>query len=296
MIQKLDMQSILFPTGFKPEQSSLYELSNDSGLNWETVRTVLRGGGSISSLNRLRAALGLRWSWTNEIDGVAAAQALAARRKAKLLSQRDMAAKLGVSPQTIVTLETRFRARVETLRRYLRALGFMNMLAAPSNRLVPKPNHAEADLVFTPRNLAVHIVKAFADEIGGAVLEPARGDRAFYDALPAHVTKHWCEISEGRDFFDFTTPVDWIITNPPWSRFRDFLEHSLRVADNVLFLAPVNHFGTKRRVSLVRDAGFGLKRTLFVPSPTAWPSSGFQLAAVHLQRGWSGAAEIMHHD
>ena len=210
------------------------------------------------------------------------------------MSQRDMAAKLAVSPQTIVTLETRFRGRVETLRRYLRALGIMNMLAAPSNRLVPKANEAQADLVFTPRELAVYIVKVFADEIDGSVLEPARGDGAFYDILPRHVTRHWCEISDGRDFFDFTTPVDWIVTNPPWSRFRDFLEHSLRVADNVLFLAPINHFGTKRRVTLIRDAGFGLKRMLFVPSPIAWPSSGFQLAAVHLQRGWTGPASLQH--
>lgn len=295
MIQKFQMRSIIFPTGFEPPQTSLYELANDSGLGWETVRTVLRGGGSVSSLNRLRAALGLRWSWTNENDGAVAARALAARRKAKLMSQRDLATKLAVSPQTIVTLETRFRARVETLRRYLRTLGVMNMLAAPSNRLVPKANDADADLVFTPKELAARIVNAFNDEMFGAVLDPAKGAGAFYDVLPRHVTPHWCEINEGRDFFDFTTPVDWIVTNPPWSRFRDFLEHSLRVADNVVFLAPVNHFATKRRVTLIREAGFGLKRMLFVPSPIAWPSSGFQLAAVHLQRGWTGPASLEHH-
>lgn len=168
----------------------------------------------------------------------------------------------------------------------------MDMLNMPARRLVPAPNDAASDVVFTPRDLAERIVAAFADEMSGSVLEPARGDGAFYDALPPHVTRHWCEIAEGQDFFDWTTPVDWIVTNPPWSRFRDFLEHSLRVADNVLFLAPINHFGTKRRVSLVSEAGFGLRRVVFVPSPVKWPASGFQLAAVRLQRGWGGPAQV----
>ncbi|MEX1234980.1 MAG: hypothetical protein WEB56_08350, partial [Roseovarius sp.] len=203
--------------------------------------------------------------------------------------------KLEISPQTVVTLETRFRGRIETLRRYLRVVQMMNVLAAPSKRLVPEGNAAQADLVFTPVDLASRIIKSFAAEMTGAVLEPARGDGAFYDNLPPHVTRHWCEINDGYDFFDWTTPVDWVVTNPPWSRFRDFLEHSLRLADNVLFLAPINHFGTKRRVELVRNAGFGSKRIQFVPSPATWPSSGFQLAAVHLQRGWAGPTELEHH-
>lgn len=105
------------------------------------------------------------------------------------------------------------------------------------------------------------------------MLDPARGDGAFYNALSAYITRHWCKIDNRGDFSDWTAPVDWIVTDPPWSRFRDFLEHSMRVA-------------------LVRDAGFGLRRALFVDSPAEWPSSRFQLAAVWLQRGWDRPAEI----
>jgi transcriptional regulator with XRE-family HTH domain len=238
------------------------------------------------------AELELNWSWTGATETPAAGKALAVRRKAKGLSQRAMAARLSVSPQTIVTLETRFTGRIVTLRQCLRALGIVETLGAPARRLVPASNDAAADVVFTPRDLAKRIVAEFADRMSGSVLEPARGDGAFYDTLPSHITRHWCEITEGRDFFDWNTPVDWIVTNPPWSRFRDFLEHSLRLADNVLFLAPINHFGTKRRVSLVSQAGFGLRRVVFVPSPAAWPASGFQLAAVWLQRGWKGPTQF----
>jgi hypothetical protein len=78
---------------------------------------------SLASLDRLRAALGLHWSWTGATDTLAAGKALAVRRKAKGLSQRVMAARLSVSPQTIVSLETRFTCRIVTLRQCLRALG-----------------------------------------------------------------------------------------------------------------------------------------------------------------------------
>lgn len=295
MLHSFDMRSIILPTGFHPEQSSLYALARDSGLAWDTVRTVLDGTGTIASLSRLRGALGLRWSWTGESDAKAIGKALAVRRQSRRISQRSMASKLAISPQTVVTLETRFKGRIETLRRYLRVVELTSVLSTPPKRLVPAGNEAAADRVFTPGALAGQIITAFND-ISGTVLEPARGDGAFYDALPNHVTRHWCEIDDGHDFFDWTTPVDWIVTNPPWSRFRDFLEHSLRVADNVLFLAPVNHFTTKRRVALIRDAGFGLRHMLFVPPPAAWPASGFQLAAVHLQREWLGLAKLDYLD
>ena len=67
---------------------------------------------------------------------------MAARRRGKGLSQRDMAARLGVSPQTVLALETRFAGRSETLARYLRILGLHAVLTVPSRRLVPPGNDA----------------------------------------------------------------------------------------------------------------------------------------------------------
>lgn len=202
------MQKIILPSGFDANQITLNGVSRKSRLAWGTTRAVLQGQGAIASLDRLREALDLRWSWTPADTPVAAGAALATRRQAKGLSQRAMAAKLKVSPQTVVTLETRFRGRIDTLRRYLRVLRVMEVLAIPSKRLVPEQNDGEADLVYTPRNLAEELIAAFASEIGGIVLDPSRGDGAFYDALPPGLDKRWCEIAEGRDFFDWTEPVD----------------------------------------------------------------------------------------
>lgn len=270
------------------------ELARRAGLAWVTARNALKGQGTIASLDLIRRASGFRWIWSPSNDAVVIGRHLADRRKAKGLSQRAMARRLQVSPQTIVTLETTFRGRIETLQSYLRVIGIHEILmkAGPSRRLVPGGNPAEADRVFTPAELAAAIIETFSSEIAGTVLDPARGAGAFFNAFPQNVVREWCEVDAGRDFFAWSRRVDWIITNPPFSRFRDFLIHAMVLADNVLFLAPLTHFTTRHRVDAIASAGFGVKRIVLVPTPSEWPSSGFQLAAVHLARDWRGGIAI----
>ena len=228
--------SLLPPSFHLPRP--IAEIARDAGLSWVTTRNILQGGGTVTSLDLVRQSMGCRWSWTASTDPGRAGRDLAARRKAKGISQRAMATRLGVSQQTVLALETRFAGSSRTLAGYLRILGIHQMLAQPGRRLVPPGNDAEADLVYTPRDLAWDIIKELHPHLSGELLDPARGEGTFHDAFPIELTRHWCEISEGRDFFAWDRRVDWIITNPPFSRFRNFLLHAMAVADNVVFLAP----------------------------------------------------------
>ncbi|MEM6884057.1 MAG: hypothetical protein AAF571_03430 [Verrucomicrobiota bacterium] len=144
------------------------------------------------------------------------------------------------------------------------------------------------DCVMTPPDLARKIVKHFRPR--GAVLEPCRGDGAFTQALPRCF---WCEIREGKDFMEWQDPVDWIITNPPYSKLLDFLKHSMTVADNVVFLCAVNALFFKARQNAIEEAGFGIVEILRVPTPSApWPQSGFGIGAVWMMRNWTGAIHL----
>ncbi len=146
----------------------------------------------------------------------------------------------------------------------------------------------------TPGPLAAAIVAHF--DPMGCVLEPCRGGGAFVDALhlACVIEVEWCEIADGRDFltYDFgIIPFSWIISNPPWSQFRAFTKRAMQVADNVVWLAPINHFWLKARRRDMREAGFAIKEICEVDTPakeTGWPQSGFSLGAVHLQRGYTG--------
>lgn len=259
-----------------------------------SIRQVETGRGQLATVSNIIAALGLVWGWPESATHDPG-RALAVLRSQSGLSQRGLARKIKVSQPTIIALETKFAGSLPMLLACLKALGHTSIVRDPKAKgrpMVPKPNDPLADIVMTTPSLARRVIAAFAPEMAGIVLEPARGQGAFFDALPAHVEPDWCEIAMGRDFFGYTRKVDWIITNPPYSVFRNFLFHALDVADNIVFLCPLNHFSTKRRLRQIGTEGFGFKRVILTPQPRDWTSAGFQIAATHLQRGWTGQCKI----
>ncbi len=92
-----------------------------------------------------------------------------------------------------------------------------------------------ADIVITPPAIAQMIIRHYKPS--GRCLDPCRGTGSFYQFLPE--PKDWCEIMQGRDFFEYGKKVDWIITNPPYSIYNDFLVHCFELADNIVFLCPI---------------------------------------------------------
>ena len=156
--------------------------------------------------------------------------------------------------------------------------------AKAGRRLSPGHNPPSCDVVQTPPPLAAEIVDAFRPT--GRLLDPCRGAGAFYGALQRHSDNvDWCEVAEGRDFFQYYDPVDWIITNPPFSLFAPFLEHAMELAPNVAFLAPSVHFQTKARLRMIAATGFAVTKLMLVDTPPGWNLGGFQLAVGLAQRG-----------
>lgn len=151
-----------------------------------------------------------------------------------------------------------------------------------------KPN----DMVMTPEKIAKEMIGFYEIPRGAAVLDPCRGDGAFYDNYPADCMKASCEITEGRDFFDWNMPVDWIITNPPYSIFEDFLKHALTVSQNVCFLIPLAKLvSSLRRINMVMDYGGIVSMRIIGASKCGFPF-GFPAAAIHMKRGYEGETDI----
>ena len=154
--------------------------------------------------------------------------------------------------------------------------------------LTPGKNMPSTDLVMTPEYLAKKIIEHFPLE--GKVLDPCRGTGAFYNNYPETVEKSWCEIREEKGFFSEHNSVDWIVSNPPWSKMRNFISHAMRLAPNIVFLATITHFVTKARLRDIHKAGYGIREFYCVDTPpNPWPQNGFQLAAVHIQKDYTGS-------
>ena len=139
------------------------------------------------------------------------------------------------------------------------------------------------DVVFTPTKFTKKICSMFP--ISGDVLEPCRGEGAFMKYLPKN--SEWCEITEGKDFFDYNKKVDWIVTNPPYSVFDHFLDHSFELADNVVLLIPVakvlKSMGTIRKVF-----DFGFVSCHFFPSADAGFPFGFPCGVFYFKKNYDG--------
>ena len=151
-------------------------------------------------------------------------------------------------------------------------------------RTQPNKDYKSNDCIMTPEYLAESIVKYFNPT--GKILEPAKGTGNFLKYLPG---ADWCEINEGKDFFDYENKVDWIITNPPWSKMRKFLYHSMEISDNIVFLVTINHLWTKARLREMKHLNFGIKEIHMIPEKTKdFPQTGFRCGAIHFQKNYIG--------
>jgi hypothetical protein len=156
----------------------------------------------------------------------------------------------------------------------------------------PPKNTPEKDLVMTPEWLAKEIIEHFNPS--GVILDPSRGTGAFYHNFPGD-NNQWCELGEGVDFLTYNSKVDWIITNPPWSKMQQFLAHGMEIADNIVYLTTINHYTTKRRIRDMRENNFMIKEIYCIPTPSKpWPQLGFQLGAIHTQRDYVGGIEVTY--
>ncbi|KKM03281.1 hypothetical protein LCGC14_1775940 [marine sediment metagenome] len=145
------------------------------------------------------------------------------------------------------------------------------------------------DIVFTPKIVAEFIIELYKPE--GKCLDPCMGEGGFFNLLP--IGSDWCEITKGRDFFDYQEKVDWIFTNPPYSNFNMFMEHSFELAENVMFLVPIakvfKSWGTMKKI---KKYG-GIKAIWFVPANRCGFPFGFPAGAFHFKRNYNGDTKII---
>ena len=146
----------------------------------------------------------------------------------------------------------------------------------------------KSDNVMTPEWVAKKMLEHFKPT--GRILDPCRGSGVFSSLIDGC---EWCEIKDGRDFYNCSGKYDWIIGNPPYSVFSNFLRHSFKLADNICYLIPANKvFNSYRMMKEVVEYG-GVKEMLVIaPGAKLKFPIGFCIAAVFFQREYKGEMKI----
>ena len=157
------------------------------------------------------------------------------------------------------------------------------------------------DKVYTPKAIVDYAVDKIDEKfgIGGVILDPCRGkNKVFYEKfeelakIKNNLKVDWCEIEEGKDFFKYTDKVDWIISNPPYSIIPKFLEHSFEIADNVVYVMPINKITSSYgRIKMIQKYG-GVRYILIIPNKEWNFPYGFASGFVYIYKGYKGNIEI----
>lgn len=149
-----------------------------------------------------------------------------------------------------------------------------------NNELVP------SDYVLTPEWCAKDMIEYFSPS--GQILDPCRGlNKVFYNNLP--IDSNWCEIQEGKDFFEYNEKVDWIIGNPPYSIFNKWMQHSFEISDNIVYLVPTfKIFNALGLCRMYKENGW-IKHIRFYDTgkEIEWSRSR-PIVAVHFKKGYIG--------
>ena len=121
-------------------------------------------------------------------------------------------------------------------------------------------------LMFTPSDISKDIISNLDIKKTDKVLEPFKGQGSFYNQLP-QCQKFYCEKDENIDFFNWTTPIDLIVSNPPFKILIDdkpknglipIIEHSITIANRFGYLINHRIFNalTVRRLNLWQKQGY----------------------------------------
>lgn len=156
-------------------------------------------------------------------------------------------------------------------------------------KLIPNGGN---DNIQTPIPVAEKITDFLIKNLGlskmNFILEPCCGaDRNFvqgifnsFDDEKPNVVYYDISDPSPRNFFDENGQFDWIITNPPWSQTRQFLNHAMTLAPRICFLVTVNHIlALKARIRDMNSNNFWPTDILLLDTPKEFPQSGFQLGA-----------------
>lgn len=150
-----------------------------------------------------------------------------------------------------------------------------------------KPN----DNISTPIEISKKIIKMF--DVEGTILDAFKGNGSFYNQYPSHCKKEWCEIKDGRDFFEYNNKVDWIITNPPYSILDEVLDHSFNIADNIVYLVPLSKIvSSMGRIRKIKQYG-GVPFIYILSASKCNFPFGFPACVIYFKRNYNENTEII---
>lgn len=131
------------------------------------------------------------------------------------------------------------------------------MLSSRGNKI--KNRETPNNVFITPVALAKTHIDMIETMPTDVWLDPFKNSGNYYNQFPTE-NKEYTEILEGKDFFDYTTKVDVICSNPPYSMIDKVLEHSVKLEPRVIsYLIGVSNL-TAKRIEYMEKNGYNITK------------------------------------
>ena len=122
-----------------------------------------------------------------------------------------------------------------------------------------KGRDSPKNVFITPPELAKSHIKMIDTLDSDLWLDPCKNSGSYYNHFPTE-KKEYCEILEGKDFFEYKGSPDVICDNPPYSMLDKWFDKVIKINPRVYStLIGVNNL-TARRIEKFERAGFGIKK------------------------------------
>lgn len=135
-------------------------------------------------------------------------------------------------------------------------------------KLKDKPNKEQNEKM-TPHELAKLCINLVPFENHDVLLDCCRGEGAFFNQYPSENPKDWCEINEGKDFFDYEGTCDYIITNPSYTLLTKIYEKAVKIARKGICLLVGNMNLCVSRFKMLEENNFSITK-LFYCKVAGW--------------------------
>jgi len=122
---------------------------------------------------------------------------------------------------------------------------------------------------YTSESMAKDLLKFVPFEKGDIVLDPCSGrNKVWYSNFPRYTVNLECEIEEGNNFFEYSKPVDWCVSNPPFTNGVLFVEKAMSlVKKGIAYLGNhnfINSLFLPSRMEKYKSFGFTMSNIQIV--------------------------------
>lgn len=135
---------------------------------------------------------------------------------------------------------------------------FIYMKSETSRNIQKRDN--PNDIFITPLDLAKNHIDMIEPIPSELWLDTCKNNGSYYNQYPSNVQKDYCEILEGKDFFEYQGNPSVICDNPPYSKLDDWFKKVIELNPRIYScLIGVGNL-TARRIEWFFNAGYGITK------------------------------------